>query len=31
MMGLLYLNATYDGLTAKIKKLWRQKNKDKRE
>lgn len=31
MMGLLYLNATSDGLTATIKQLWRPKIQDKRD
>ena len=31
MFGLLYLNATSDGLTATIKQLWRPKIEDKRE
>ena len=31
MFGLLYLNATSDGLTASIKQLWRPKIEDKRE
>lgn len=30
MMGLLYLNATSDGLTATIKRLWRPKMEDKK-
>ena len=29
MFGLLYLNATSDGLTATIKALWRPKLEDK--
>ena len=31
MFGLLFLNATSDGLTATIKALWRPKIEDKRE
>lgn len=31
MFGLLYLNATSDGLTATIKALWRPKIEDKRD
>ena len=31
MFGLLYLNATSDGLTATIKAIWRPKITDKKE